>query len=315
MIEELLHRQLCEDEVLSGVLARYGGEPGVFYQKAPMDLDPAWEGMSFPRVSYNLDFSYDAERKQAGTLSLDVWLCALNVSGDGRNLERVLAERLEQLISGVFYSPLGESSLCAVWRDTVAFVGQATAIRREASPVETYGLSLCFDLLAFPCQESMEPDPVSALNHWAKERFPQCRVLGLDDLPEVWRPSDWEPALYWRMAGADVLREMYACTWYLGQFCGHLSCGTVSERNRFARALLEALRGGVDLQMGDGSPLRVEKSLYRHDGNPLSEGQIALWGEFGVLSSRYTELSGGNLLQEATVDGFEIVVKGSSAAL
>lgn len=287
MIADLLYQQMVEDELLSASLAKYGGEAAIFFQKAPTDEDPNWEGSSFPRLHYNLDFSFDPERKQAGTLTVDVWVCSRNTPIEGKSPEKALGEQVESLISGMFYSPEEGTILCALWRDTVAFFGKATDTNQETSPVETFGLSITFDMIDFPQQETFSPDPVLALQAWAKKKYPQLKVIGADPLPSLWRPTEETPALYWRMSGADMTREIFACTWYMGQFYGHLSCVSQQERNRWARAISEEIRGSMDLILDDGSFLRLEKSQYRHDGNPLSEGQISLWGEFGVLSSRY----------------------------
>ncbi len=307
MIEELLQEQLGEDTLLGSALAQYGGEPAIFCQKAPTDDDPNWQGMSFPRIHYNLDFSFDPERKQAGTLTIDIWACSLNPSPDGRNLDRVLANHVEELVSAVFYTPKEGIPLCAIWRDSVAFLGKATDTNRENSPVETFGISVTFDLIAFPPQDSFSPDPILGLATWAKARFPLCKVIGFDEIPPIWRPSDLEPALYWRMAGADIRRELFACTWYLGEFFAHISCDSVETRNHFARAICEEIRGGFDLVLEDGSFLRMEKSLYRHDGNPLSQGQVALWGEFGVLAPRVPQTTQGKPLHHVnfTIGGCE----------
>lgn len=289
MLEELLLKQMLEDPVISASLAQYQGQAAIFYQKAPMDEDPNWEGMSFPRLHYNLDFSFDPERNQAGTLTIDVWACSLNPPIHGRSPETAIGKSLEQSISGMFYSPVGEIPLCAIWKESVAFLGKATDNNNETSPIETFGLSVTFDLLSFPPQETFSADPIAGLNAWIKKQYPQ--ILLVEELPERFRPTDQEPVVYWRMLGADMCRELFACTWYLGQFYGHISCGSVQERNRWARAISEEVRGIQDLVLDDGSFLRIEKSLFRHDGNPLSEGQVALWGEFGVLSNRYREQS------------------------
>ncbi len=296
MIEGLLVKQMAEDEYLSTVLARYGGEPAVFYQKAPMDEDRDWDGCSFPRLQFNLDFSADTERKTSGTLTVDIWASTVNDTEEESNLDRAIAQRLEELISGVFYTPKGGGTLCAVWENSVAYMRKAADLNREISPVETYGIAVTFDLIAFPQQDSFQPDPNSALQGFVKEAFPTVKVIGLEELPEIWKPCDSEPALYWRMAGAEVTREIFACTWYMGQFFGHISCETLEERNGWARAILEAVRGRQDLVLGDGSFLRLTKSKFQHDGNPLSQGQIALSGEFGVLASRYKGMSGDEIL-------------------
>lgn len=303
MIEALLQRQLSEDKDLGEMLASYGGESAVFYQKAPMDVDPMWDGLSFPRVHYNLDFTYDPERKVSGVLSVDLWACSLNHWGDGRSVDRVIAERLEELISGVFYSGEGACTYCAIWRDSVSFVGQATSLRREASPVETFGITVTFDLIAFPVQAYDAPDPVWGLNLWVKENFPEVMVLGLEEIPEIWHPTAGVPLLYWRMTGTEVQREVYSCVWYLGEFYGHLYCDTEEKRNALTRRIVEGVKGGYDLPLEDGSYLRVEKVSYGFDGNPLTEGQIALLGEFGQLSKRYVDGSGGAVLREAMMRG------------
>ncbi|MFI3254455.1 MAG: hypothetical protein R3Y63_09000 [Eubacteriales bacterium] len=285
MIESLLLKQMTEDSLLSATLTKYGGEPSVFYQTAPPDEDSNWDEMCFPRLQFNLDFSYDPERNRAGVLTVDVFTCALNQSADGRNPDRILSERLEEIISGMFYTPKGGQTFSAVWQNSEAYVF------KDESEVETFGITVTFDLIAFPKQETFSPDPIVGLQSWAKENFPSVKVIGLEDLPELWRPSDEEPALYWRMTGAEATREMFACTWYMGEFYGHISCDSLEERNRWARAISEGISGGYSLKLDDGSFLRIEKNLFRHDGNPLSEGQIALSGEFGVLSQRYTGVS------------------------
>lgn len=289
MIEELLHQQLSQDMVLRELLCLYQGKSAIFYQKAPSDEDTGWNDISFPRLGYNLDFSYDPQRKHAGTLTIDVWACALNSGLDQRSPDMVIAEHLENQISSVFYTPKGQQSICTIWRDSVAFLGKTSDLNRETSPVETFGITLTFDLIAFPQQETFTPDPIKGLSHWSKSAFPQAKIIGLDPLPSVWRPTDQTPAFYWRMEGAEVSRELFACTWYVGQFYGHISCQSIPERNRWARAIIEQLHTESNLILEDESFFRIEKSLYHHDGAPLSEGQLAVWGEFGVLSQRYRD--------------------------
>lgn len=290
-MEELLQRQMTQDVVLSSLLTQYSGQPAIFYQKAPMDEDRGWEELQYPRLHYNLDFSYDAERKQAGTLTVDVWACSLNETADGRSPDRVLSQQVEQLISGVFYRPQGGTPLCAIWRESLAFLGSSMATYLDSPTVETFGISVTFDLLAYPKQETFSPDPILGLNRWVKTGFPTVKLV--EELPEIFRPTDKEPVIYWRFGGADRVRESFACTWYLGQFHGHISCESLEERNRWARAILEGLHLGNDFVLEDGSFFRVENSMFRHDTAPLSEGQVTIGGEFGVLSQKYQDLTRG----------------------
>ncbi len=289
MLEELLYQHMVEHPALTSLLCSYQNAPAIFYQKSPRDEDLGWDGLCFPRLGYNLDFSFDPERKQGGTLSIDVWVCSLNLDSQGRNPEIIIGNQLISLISGTFYTPSDAIPIWVVWRDTAAFWGHASALNREASPVETFGLTLTFDLIALPKQESFAPDPVSALMHWSKQTFPESTILGLDPLPPIWRPSDDNPTLYWRSRKAEPIRELFACTWYLGELECHIACDTIPQRNEYGRAIAQALHSGTDFPLDDGSFMRVDRSIHRKDANPISEGQVTLWGEYGVLSKRYAE--------------------------
>lgn len=106
MIEEILTNHLRADETLAARLARYGGAPAVFCQKAPDDVDPGWEqGRQFPRAVFLLDMAGDPQREREGTLAVDIFCLSPDAPED---LEPLVRERL----NGRFLLDRGGGALC-----------------------------------------------------------------------------------------------------------------------------------------------------------------------------------------------------------
>lgn len=291
MFEELLLAQLREDGRLVEVLTKYGGETAVFYQNAPMDVDPLWEGACFPRVEFFIDRSRDLERKTAGSLYLSVKTTSRDVSSTGGNLERDIELLLTEIVGGTFYSPEGgmekEGAIFGVeWVRSDAWVKSYNDRSNEAGAVELYGVDLTFDLIAFPKQVTTNPDPVEGAKLFVKERFPQVVVIGLDEIPRIFKPSDEVPALYWRFAGYEGdFRQTYSVNWYRGILALHLFTETLGERNRLLKEVAELLQLQGEILLLDQSPLFLQKVTVLHEGDSLREGQLRISGEYGVLVS------------------------------
>ena len=63
-LEDLIYQRLAAWEALAARLARYGGKPAVFHQRAPDDTADGWEdGRQCPRLGYAVDWRTNAERK------------------------------------------------------------------------------------------------------------------------------------------------------------------------------------------------------------------------------------------------------------
>ena len=280
-IRRLIHRQVSRDAQIAGMLASYSGEPAFFYSKAPSDSRPGWGKTKYPRVDFNIDTQQDAERKTAGILTVNIFVTTEVPEIGDLDPDRAIEERLKELLSGTFYTDNREGTLCTEWARSDAFV-----LERETSEThpEVYGLTMTFDVLAFPPQLTTDPDPIQGLNRWTKENFPEMAAIGYEALPVIFRPSDNEPAIYWRFEGtATTNRQSYAVTWYTGTFYAHIIADSVMERNRWIKAITQKAQIAGEIILPDTSPMFIHRIAVRHNADPLREGQLELTGQYGVL--------------------------------
>lgn len=279
-IRRLIHERVAKDPQTAALLADYGGEPAFFYSKAPSDSGKGWGRKRYPRADFTLDTRQDPERKTAGTLTVNIFVTTETPQIGDLDPDRAIEDRLMELLSGTFYTDGREGTFCTEWDRTDAFVLETQSA--ETHP-EVYGLTMTFDVLAFPPQITTEPDPIQGLNRWTKKNFGMA-AIGYDELPPIFRPTDEEPAIYWRFEGTVTTdRQSYAATWYTGTFCAHIICDSVMERNRWIKAIIQKAQVEGEVILPDTSPMFINRIAVRHGADPLREGQLELTGQYGML--------------------------------
>ena len=290
-IRQLIQEQVSADAQIAGMLAAYNGAPAFFYQRAPSDSRPGWGSPKYPRVDFNLDTRHDPERKTEGTLTVNIWCIAECPAVGNLDPDRAIEQRLLELISGTFYTGGDRETICAEWERSDEFVSEDT------DQPEVYGLTVTFALMAFPAQITTDPDPIQGLNVWTKRHFPQMTAIAHDDMPPIWEPTDENPAIYWRFAGmssTDI--QSYAVTWYTGTFAAHIIAESVTERNRWAKAIIEQAQIDGEIILPDTSPMLIKGIAARNGADPLREGQIELNGRYGVLAQHRKETAQPKLM-------------------
>ena len=289
-IRRLIHEQVSADSQIAGMLASYRGTPAFFYQKSPSDSRSGWGDIRYPRVDFNLDTRQDPERRTAGTLSINIW-CTTDCPAMGNlDPDRAIEQRLLDLISGTFYTAPDRTAICAEWERTDEFAYEGGSNTQDNTSPEIYGLTMLFELMEFPEQISVTPDPIQGLNAWTKQYFPRMTAVSYDAMLPVWKPTDENPAIYWRFeSAASIDRQSYAVTWYDGQFAAHVIADSVTERNRWLKAILERAQLEGEIVLSDGSPMFLKKLEVRHGADPLREGQLILIGQYGVLAQHRKE--------------------------
>ena len=101
-IRQLIQEQVSADAQIAGMLAAYNGKPAFFYQKAPSDSRAGWGEPRYPRADFNLDTRHDPERRAEGTLTVKIWCTTECPAVGDRDPDRVIEQRLLELISGTF---------------------------------------------------------------------------------------------------------------------------------------------------------------------------------------------------------------------
>ena len=286
MLDGLLKEQIRNDEEIKGMLASFGGLPAFFYQKSPLDTDELWSESCYPRADYNIDMQYNPERKSSGILTINVWC-----TSESGYMPEDIEKRFREIIEGTFYSTK-KTSVCAVWirSDSFSFETNSNNSTSNGQP-EVFGVTMLFELMEFPSQITTDPDPVQGINEWTKKYFTGLTVIGYDDLPSIWKPTDENAAVYWRFIdyNTDDRQSSYTVDWFNGNFAAHVITDSVSERNRWLKSIAEQLQIDGEVILQDGSPMFVKKIDVKHSADPLRDGQIIVSGQYSVLSGHRKE--------------------------
>lgn len=273
--EALILEAIQEDSKLSGMLARFDGQSAAFYQAAPPDTDRGWDAVQYPRLDFTVDWAYNPERQTDGACQINVW-CLTN--GTGAAPEDV-GEAVRDCLRDLFLTD-EDGQICALeWQRTDAF----EAGGQDGQPL-TIGVTLSFDILAFPAQITMEPDPVAGLCDYIKSIAPAVLVVGLDDIPRICRPTEDRPIVYVRMSGdVSAMHNSWAVAWLDVTLPVHIFAPGANLRQMLSRELCNSIAMDGECKLRDGSPMLFRRVAISASANPLRQGQLTVTGRYGVL--------------------------------
>lgn len=273
MLEQVICNYLKSDAPISDKLTKYDGEPAVFLLEAPTDQDELWDkGPQYPRIIYELSMQEDPERKTSGMLLVDLYLN----TDSGLFLEEV-APVIQNAISGRFFTD-EKDTIAAVWRQSDPFTTP-----EDGSHVA--GITITFDVIAFPKQLTYTIDPVEAVNGYIKELYPNIRMIGVDHMESVWQATEEAPAAYVRLQRMNpgTFPSTYHVTWYNPVMMVHIMAPSVEARNSILRNIVETLQQRQRIILSDGSPLMMVRLALTVGADQLKEGQLSIEASYGLL--------------------------------
>lgn len=272
MVEEKIYDHLRKNENIIPFVAMYAGRPAVFLQEAPDDTDKGWEdGEQYGRVIFGVDYTGDPERTASATLWVDVY-----TRKDGPAPEE-FAPLMVDVLNNRFFAD-GEEVIALSWTATNGF--QETRNDKMIN-----GATLTFDVLFFPMQHTITPDPVLAINMWTKERLNSALVIGLDDLPDSWTPRE-NPTVYWRVSAlkpGTLHPSTYHVTWHDVDLYGHFMIDDTNTRLTVCKALIDELSAYDTVILDDGSPMFILRIAYTAANDAIKTGQITVTASYGTL--------------------------------
>ena len=269
MIEDIIYKCINQSSA-AAQLAEHNNKPAVFYQNAPHDKDNLWGEKQFPRINYSVDWTYNPERKTAGTMLIDVWCTNETLQPEN------IAENLVSDVSDVFVSDT-TGIFCMVWNRTDYFDGA------ENKEPRVTGATLSFDILAFPGDGSLPA--IETVQRFIKDMQPACMVIGKDTMPEIYKPTDINPTVYVRLNNLKSNnKNTYAVQWYDAGISIHLIAPKVEDRMKWLMALIQDFGRETDYLMADGTTMRFINLTGNPASNPLQTGQISLSTQYGVLT-------------------------------
>jgi len=273
-LEELIFSRIVTAEYGDNAQpALFNGGPAVFFGPVPDDTDPGWEDRrQYPRISYGLDLRGDPERQTVGTLFVDIFC-----TEDGP-----MPEDMEPIIRGavcgVIMAPAGEPPCSFSWQASQTF-----RVNRDTKTDKVIGVTVTFDMYAFPEQVTSDPDPVLAMMKYLRDNFPEITVIGQNTLEDFTVPTEQHPAVYFRLDNYELSRETHTVAWMDGQVVGHVFAPDAGARLRWIRAITDDLAVRGEVVMLDTSPMFLRRVKADSTLDPLAFGQISLGVRWGIL--------------------------------
>ncbi|MEG1562150.1 MAG: hypothetical protein RR365_00655 [Bacteroides sp.] len=259
-------------------LAQYEGKAAVFYQNAPSDMANGWKNkVQYPRVDYTVDMHANPERQSSGQAIFNIWCI------DTGTMPEKIEPDVRAALCGIFITPDGEPPYCLAWQRSDSFEAANETERAK----QIVGITMAFDVFAFPNQITSDPDPIMAMNHFIKEWEPEVTVIGHDALQPYHEPQAETPAVYFRISSLETSTETNTVTWMNGVIAGHVFAPTAEARLRWLRYLVDTLAQQGEVTMLDTSPMTIRKLTADAGLDPLSQGQLRIQMRFGILRKAF----------------------------
>ena len=272
-LEDLIYTRLSDPDGPAAKLARYGEAPASFYQAAPEDTAAGWDGKrQYPRIDYTVDMQANPERQSCGVLTLNIWCSEQCAPPED------LEPEVRAMMREVFMQPDESPPYSLAWVRSDAFEG-----RSQANPATLVnGITVLFDLFAFPVQETTDPDPILAINEYVKQWAPDALVIGKDTLEGFQIATTDQPIFYFRLASLQLQRETNTVAWMDGMIAGYIYAPE-ETRLKWLKALVDVLSLDGEVTMLDTSPMFLRGIKADSAADPLTVGQLRLQIRFGLL--------------------------------
>ena len=272
-LSQLVYNRLVLDDTLSGMLAKFNGQPAVFNTEFPSDQQEGWEGKTqYPRIEYHFNMQADAQRASSGMLMLAIYT----------EKNPAAAEKIEsfvrRVLKDVLMMPSEEAPFCVAWARTDPYMLEGTAILCK---------ELVFDILEFPETFATYPDPVESMSLFLKEAFPEMFVIGVDRINEYQVATEDIPVVYCRL---DLLQNDHtsmALAWVNCRIAIHVIAPTADARSKWVRLITNCLMLFGEAVMTDGTPLRFTGTQAANTSDYLTSGQIILSGQYTLPRPRH----------------------------
>lgn len=273
MIEEKIKRVLSDNALVKEQVAIYNDVPAVFYQQAANDMDPGWgDGPMYPRIDFDIEWSYRPERVKTGNLYVNVW--ALNES---EIQPEDIAFPLKDYLSNVFISD-DDADYCAFWNRIDGFDG-------TSNEPKTVGTTITFTLMAFPAQQHGDPDPVKCIQQAVKEICPEIQLIEYDDLQDTYIATNENPVVYvWERSSRASDFQLFGSTFLECDIKVHVICPEPRIRAGAIQRIAALLTHKHRLIMDDDSPFLLDFGGVQaeNESDPMAVGQITISGRNGV---------------------------------
>lgn len=275
ILEELIHKRFVSLGNLVKQLGSFEGSPAVFCLSPPGDSQGGWEENSpCPKLVYSFQRKADGERHSAGTLSVSLLCQGTHKAPEETEL------LVKDCLRDVILKPEGGNPCCFIWKRTEAF-----AAGEEKSSI-TDRREIRFDILEYPSQESTDPDPIIAAAGYLKGLYPECLVMGCDNLGDITEVTEQQPVVYCRLAALEKSEETNTVAWVDSKIAIHILSPSHEVRMKLAAGMANRMSLDGELILPDRSPMFLKGISVNYRSDYLKEGQILFTGHYGLLRYR-----------------------------
>lgn len=282
-LEELIYKRFTETEELTKHLAVFMDAPAIFSPEAPAENQEGWKGeTNYPMIVYNFDMQANEERNSAGTLTVSL-LCQNTYDVAPEDIE----PEVRKCLQDVLMVPDSGTPYCFAWARSDAFTigNQSNSVRKDSVAV-VIGSEIRFDILEYPSQETTDPDPITALNHYIKGIYPDSLVIGYDKLDEITEARGEHPIIYCRLMNLDRGKETFTVAWMDGRIAVHILCPEKDIRLKAATYIANQLSCDGKVKMIDKSPMQIKRLQANYTADFLKSGQLYVTVHYGLLKFR-----------------------------
>lgn len=272
-LEDLVYQRLTSADTITKQLAKYHDRPAITYQSAPEDTAEGWKSeRQYPRIDYTVDMRANPERQTNGVLTLNIWCSQMDIPPE------ILEPEVRAVLQDIFIQPDDAPPFSLAWARSDAF-----EYKSEANPATlVVGISMAFDVFAFPAQATVAPDPIAAIQEYVKAWHPTVFVIGKDAIKRFLSPTEKQPIAYFRLANLNSYQETNTVVWLDGTLIGHVFAPE-NSRMMWLKTLSDSLAIDGEIILQDGSPMFLRGIKADNSVSPLSEGQLRLEVRFGIL--------------------------------
>lgn len=277
-LDAMVNQRLKGDPGLASLLASFDGTPAVFYQQAPHAQHTGWGKHQYPRIDFIIDTQEDPARNTSGVLTIHVW-CDATSPAEPETIDI----RLRALLHAMF-ARADDNPYCIAWVRSDAW-----QIRnKDEASGDTFGITLTFDLIAFPPQQTTSPDPVDAINAWTKTIMPEATIIGLDDFTGWLEPTRAAPVVYWRNVQQSINQQKHVVTWLDVTLEGHVFARSAPDRLSALTRIETAAAMINHITMDDSSPMFITNIFMMQQMNYIRQGQLTARARYGILQDWYS---------------------------
>ncbi len=265
-MQQQIYERLCGLEELSQLLGQYQKKPAIFIQRVPEEA----KDQIFPRIVCRVKENINMEYDFLGELEL----CIQEQISEVSKLDsicKVLREKLEYC-----FLADDEQLICTRYGMT------EDPLQMES---EIFQTRVCkFQMMKFEEGELMHLSPVTTLNQWIQDTFPEIKIVTKASVENEWQAGAEYPAVYIRLE--TIKPGLHPDNWQAVWVQAGIRIFVMTDYAKkisLIQSISEKLLRKEKLQMSDGGTLLIQKAEYNDTMNPLKNRQFFVECQYGIL--------------------------------